>query len=83
VRIDPSQYPCAPDAHASILLAAVHGDAQLIRRVLADSDEQLDVSKLTAVLHLLVHLGLVKDLLRAGMRAKTLSPTLQEMWLGG
>ena len=78
----PSQYPCAPDAHASIRLAAVRGDAQLVRRILAESDEQLDVSKLTAVLHLLVRLGLVQDLLRAGMRADTLSATLQELWLG-
>jgi hypothetical protein len=78
----PSQYPCAPDAHASIRLAAVRGDAHLIRRILAESDEQLDVSKLTAVLHLLVRLGLVQDLLRAGMRAETLSTTLQELWLG-
>ena len=78
----PSQYPCRPDAHASIRLAAVHGDAPLIRRILAESDKQLDVSKLTAVLHLLVRLGLVQDLLRAGMRADTLSATLQELWLG-
>jgi hypothetical protein len=48
-----SQYPCRPDAHASIRLAAIRGDAQLVRRILAESDEQLDVSKLTAVLHLL------------------------------
>ena len=40
------------------------------------------MSKLTAVLHLLVRLGLVQDLLRAGMRAETLSATLQELWLG-
>ena len=78
----PSQFPCRPDAHASIRLAAVRGDAQLVRRILAESDEQLDVSKLTAVLHLLVHLGLVKDLLRAGMRAEGLSPTMQGLWLG-
>jgi hypothetical protein len=77
-----SQYPCAPDAHASIRLAAVRGDAHLIRRILAESDEQLDVSKLTAVLHLLVRLGLVNDLLRAGTRAETLSTTLQELWVG-
>ena len=80
----PSQFPCAFDAHASIRLAAVRGDAQLIRRILAESDEHLDVSKLTAVLHLLVRPGLVQELLRAaaGMRAETLSPTLQELWVG-
>ena len=77
-----SQYPCRPDAHASLRLAAIRGDAQLVRRILAESEEQLDVSKLTPVLHLLVHLGLVQDLLRAGMRADTLSATLQELWLG-
>ena len=79
----PSQYPCAPDAHASIRLAAVRGDAQLVRRILAESDEQLDVSKLTPVLHLLVRHRLVPDLLRAaGLRAEGLSPTMQGLWVG-
>ena len=83
VRRPPSQYPCAPDAHASIRLATVRGDAQLVRRILAESDEQLDVSKLTPVLHLLVRHRLVPDLLRAaGLRAEGLSPTMQGLWVG-
>jgi hypothetical protein len=43
----------------------------------------LDANQLTSVMHLLVrHRLLVPDLLRAGLRAEGLSPTLQGLWVG-
>ena len=45
-------------------------------------DGRLEASQLTDVLHLLVRQRLVPDLLRSGLRAEALSPTMQSLWLG-
>ena len=75
-------YPCRQSAILSLRQAVVLGDVERARRILRQMDGSVDASQLTDVMHLLVRLRLVPDLLRAGLRAEGLSPTLQGLWLG-
>ena len=76
-------YPCIQSAILSLRRAAVLGDVARARRILRQMDgSSLDANQLTSVMHLLVRHRLVPDLLRAGLRAEGLSPTLQGLWLG-
>ena len=80
---DADLYPCRQSAILSLRQAAVRGDVELARRILRQLDgSSLDASQLTSVLHLLVRHRLVPDLLRAGLCAEGLSPTMQGLWLG-
>ena len=75
-------YPCKQSPILALRQAAVRGDVERTRRILRRMDGRLEASQLTDVMHLLVRLRLVPDLLRAGLRAEGLSPTLQGLWLG-
>ena len=75
-------YPCRQSAILSLRQAAVRGDVERARRILRRMDGSLDAAQLTDVMHLLVRQRLVPDLLRSGLRAEGLTPTLQELWLG-
>ena len=76
-------YPCRKSPILSLRQAVVRGDVARARRILRQMDaNQLDANQLTHMVHLLVRLRLVPDLLRAGLRAKGLSPTMRGLWLG-
>ena len=79
---DADLYPCRPSPILALRQAAVRGDVELARRILRRMDGSLDAAQLTDVMHLLVRQRLVPDLLRSGLRAEGLTPTLQELWLG-
>jgi hypothetical protein len=76
-------YPCRKSPILSLRQAAVRGDVERARHILRQMDgNSLDANQLTDVMPLLVRLRLVPDLLRAGLRAEGLTPTLQELWVG-
>jgi hypothetical protein len=75
-------YPCRRSPILSLRQAAVRGDVERARRILRRMDGRLEASQLTGVMHLLVRQRLVPDLLRSGLRAEALSPTMQGLWLG-
>ena len=80
---DADLYPCRKSPILSLRGAAVRGDVELARRILRQLDgSSLDANQLADVMHLLVRQRLVPDLLRAGLRAESLSPTMQGLWLG-
>jgi hypothetical protein len=74
-------YPCRPSPILALRQAVVLGDVERARRILLQKDGTLDPSQLVDVMHLLVKHRLVPDLLRAGLRAEGLSPTMQGLWL--
>jgi hypothetical protein len=75
-------YPCDRSAALSLRRAAVRGDAARARRILSTHLKgKLDVPRLADVLHLLVQLGLVQDLLSAGLSAAAMSPVMQGCWV--
>jgi len=75
-------YPCRQSAILSLRQAVVRGDVERARRILRQMDGRLEANQLTDVMHLLVRHRLLPDLLRAGLRADALSPTMQGLWLG-
>jgi hypothetical protein len=75
-------YPCSQSPVLALRQAVVRGDVELARRILRRMSGSLDASQLVDVMHLLVRQRLVPDLLRAGVRAEGLSPTMQSLWLG-
>ena len=80
---DADLYPCRQSPILSLRQSAVRGDVERARRILRRmAGSSLDASQLTDVMHLLVRQRLVPDLLRAGLRAESLSPTMQGLWVG-
>ena len=75
-------YPCRQSAILSLRQAVVVGDVERARRILRQVDGRLEANQLTDVMHILVRHRLLPDLLRAGLRAEGLSPTMQGLWLG-
>ena len=75
-------YPCSQSPVLALRQAVVRGDVELARRIIRRMSGSLDASQLVDVMHLLVRQRLVPDLLRAGLRAEGLSPTMQSLWLG-
>jgi hypothetical protein len=75
-------YPCKQSPILALRQAAVRGDVERTRRILRRMDGRLEASQLTDVMHLLVRQRLVPDLLRAGLRAESMSHTMQSLWLG-
>jgi len=75
-------YPCSQSPVLALRQAVVCGDVELARRIIRRMSGSLDASQLFDVMHLLVRQRLVPDLLRAGLRAEGLSPTMQSLWLG-
>jgi len=75
-------YPCRKSPVLSLRQAAVRGDVERARRILRRMEGRLEANQLTDVMHLLVRLRLVPDLLRSGLRAESMSPTLQGLWVG-
>ena len=60
----------------------VHGDAARARNILQTAGRAaLDVPRLPDVMHAVARLGLVPDVLRAGLSAAQLTQSEQELWV--
>jgi hypothetical protein len=81
---DPAVFhPCEPSASLAFRAAVIKGDISRARSILQTAGgAALDVPRLPDVMQLVVRLGLLPDVLRAGLRAEYLTPAQQELWVG-
>lgn len=77
----PEVFPCEPSASLAWRQAVVRGDVARARNILQTAGRAaLDVPRLADVMHLVLQLGLMPDVMRAGLRAQELTAAQQELW---
>ena len=80
--VGPDACPCEPSASLAWRRAVISGDVHRARSILQQSGRAaLDVPRLPDVLQLVVRLGLLPDVLGAGLRAEDLTTAQQELWV--
>ena len=80
---DPAVFhPCEPSASLSLRDSVIKGDISRARKILQTAGRAaLDVPRLWHVTAAVVRLGLVPDVLRAGLSAAELTQSEQEIWV--